>query len=287
VVEQKCRACGSNDSGLLFQIRRNRVARCRKCSHVFLDVVHTPESIRMMYADYEKSHNDFYFQRIDGQVISHFDSYLRRCREYCETGSGSLRFLDIGCGNGSLLSRAQKLGFMCEGVETCRPLAEEVSRKLSCIVHTQLLSECDFDGQLFDVVTMYDLIEHLNDPIVDILRVRSWLKPGGILFVLTPNDDAMMRRAARLAYAATLGSFHYPLKRLYYSHHLSYFTASSLQAFLKTAGFDVASMETRNQEMSRLNLTQFQSFIVKTVFAASKPFPGAGGKLVAWARKPT
>ena len=282
---QQCRACGSSDSELLFQIGENRVARCSGCSHVFLDIVHTPESIRKMYEGYENPGNDFYFERIDDEVNAHFDGYLQRCREYCKTGAASPRILDIGCGNGSLLARAKKMGFTCEGIETNEPLAETVRKKLDCAVHSKLLSDCTFPGETFDVVTMYDLIEHLQDPIDDLHRVHSWLKPGGVLFVLTPNDDALLRRVARLAYRMSLRMVHRPMHTLYYPHHLSYFTAQSLRSLFEGIGLDVAWIETRNQEMSRLNVSGMDRLAVSLIFAASRPFPGSGGKLLAWARR--
>ena len=238
-----------------------------------------------MYEGYENPGNDFYFERIDGEIIAHFDGYLRRCRKYCQTGSASLRLLDIGCGNGSLLSQAKNQGFVCEGIETCEPLAEAVRRKLDCPVHTKLLSQCDFPPGSFDVVTMYDLIEHLQSPIDDVRRVHSWLKPGGIIFVLTPNDDALLRRVARLAFRSSFHAFQRPMRTLYYPHHLSYFTAGSLRSLFEGTGFDIANAETRNQEMSRLNLSKLERLAVGIIFAASRPFPGSGGKLLAWARR--
>jgi 2-polyprenyl-3-methyl-5-hydroxy-6-metoxy-1,4-benzoquinol methylase len=238
-----------------------------------------------MYEGYENPGNDFYFERIDDEVNAHFDSYLRRCREYCQSGSSAFRVLDIGCGKGSLLSRAKKQGFICEGIETNEPLAESVRRKLDCPVHSGLLSQCDFPAGTFDVVTMYDLLEHLPDPIEDVRRVHSWLKPGGILFVLTPNDDALLRRVARLAFRSPFHFFQRPMHTLYYPHHLSYFTSRSLSSLLEGIGFDTVHIETRNQEMSRLNLSAVERLAVSFIFAASRPFPRSGGKLLAWARR--
>ena len=238
-----------------------------------------------MYEGYENSGNDFYFERIDVEVTSHFDSYLQHCREYCQTGSAPLRILDIGCGNGSLLTRAKKQGFICEGIETNEPLADAVHRKLDCPVHTKLLSQCNFPTGTFDVITMYDLIEHLQDPIDDVRRVHSWLKPGGVLFVLTPNDDALLRRVARLAFRFSFHVVQRPMQTLYYPHHLSYFTARSLSSLFEGAGFDIIHMETRNQEMSRLNLSRIERLGVRLIFAASRPFPRSGGKLLAWVRR--
>jgi 2-polyprenyl-3-methyl-5-hydroxy-6-metoxy-1,4-benzoquinol methylase len=261
------------------------VVRCGGCSHVFLDVVHTADSIRRMYEAYENRGNDFYFERIDQEVTTHFDNYLRACRENCKTGSRSPRLLDIGCGNGVLLSRAKKQGFICEGVEACIPLAEAVRNKLDCQVHTTLLSECRFSVESFDVVTMYDLIEHLQDPIQDLRRIQLWLKPGGILFVLTPNDEALLRRIARLAFRGSFHCIQRPMHTLYYAHHLSYFTARSLRSLFEGTGFDVVRTETQNQEMARLNISGIDRFAVAMIFAASKPFSGSRGKLLAWARR--
>lgn len=238
-----------------------------------------------MYEGYENPGNDFYFERIDEEVTGHFDSYLTRCREYCKTGSTSLRLLDIGCGNGSFLSRAQQLGFTCEGIETCEPLAQAVHTKLHCPIHSQLLSQCEFPAQTFDVVTMYDLIEHLQDPCDDVRRVHSWLKPGGILFLLTPNDDALLRRVARLAFRSSFQSLRRPIQTLYYPHHLSYFTANSLKVLAEAIHFEVVRMETRNQEMSRLNLSRIERIAVRSIFAVSRHSEWSGGKLLAWIRK--
>jgi 2-polyprenyl-3-methyl-5-hydroxy-6-metoxy-1,4-benzoquinol methylase len=285
VSGQRCRACGLSSSEFLFQVGDNRVVRCGGCSHVFLDVVHTADSIRRMYEAYENRGNDFYFERIDQEVTTHFDNYLRACRENCKTGSRSPRLLDIGCGNGVLLSRAKKQGFICEGVEACIPLAEAVRNKLDCQVHTTLLSECRFSVESFDVVTMYDLIEHLQDPIQDLRRIQLWLKPGGILFVLTPNDEALLRRIARLAFRGSFHCIQRPMHTLYYAHHLSYFTARSLRSLFEGTGFDVVRTETQNQEMARLNISGIDRFAVAMIFAASKPFSGSRGKLLAWARR--
>jgi 2-polyprenyl-3-methyl-5-hydroxy-6-metoxy-1,4-benzoquinol methylase len=240
-----------------------------------------------MYEAYENPGNDFYFERIDEEVTGHFDTYLQFCREQCNTGSRAPRLLDIGCGNGALLSRAKKQGFITEGIETCSPLADVARKTLDCVVHTTLLSECRFSTGTFDVITMYDLIEHLQDPIDDLRRVQFWLKPGGVLFVLTPNDEALLRRLARLAFRASFHRIQRPMHTLYYAHHLSYFTSRSLRSLFEGVGLDMIRTETRNQELARLNVSGMDRLAVGLVFAASKPFSGSGGKLLAWARRRT
>jgi 2-polyprenyl-3-methyl-5-hydroxy-6-metoxy-1,4-benzoquinol methylase len=132
---------------------------------------------------------------------------------------------------------------------------------------------------------MYDLIEHLADPIDDLRRVQFWLKPGGVLFVLTPNDEALLRRLARLAFRASFHHIQRPMHTLYYAHHLSYFTSRSLRSLFAGVGLDMIRTETRNQEMARLNVSGMDRLAVRLIFAASKPFSASGGKLLAWARR--
>jgi SAM-dependent methyltransferase len=232
VSSQRCRACGLSNPEFLFQIGDNRVARCRGCTHVFLET-------------FENGANNLCSERIDQEVISHLDDYLRTCREHCKTGSRALRLLAIGCRSEALLSRAKEQGFVTDNIETP-------------------LSESRLSPEKFDVITMYDLVEHLQDPIQDLRRVQFWLKPGGVLFVLTPNEEALPRRVARLAFRLSFRRIQRPLSTLYYAHHLSYFTTRSLRSLFEGTGFDTVRTLTRNQAMGR---------------------SGSGGKLLAWARR--
>ncbi|MGH9428528.1 MAG: class I SAM-dependent methyltransferase [Terriglobia bacterium] len=281
-----CRACGSSNTGLLFEIEQRRVRRCSDCTHVYLDVVHNAESIRNIYSAYGDGGRSQYFAGIDREVEVNLDSYLQRCKAAVGNQNSELHLLDIGCGNGALLRRAQAHGFVAAGVEISAALASLVKDQLGCEVYQQFLSELDLPESSFDVVTMYDLIEHAENPRQDLEHVLRILKPGGVFFALTPNDQALLRRISRVLFAASLRSFSDPMRRLYYPDHLSYFTAESLSRLLRSTGFELISLESVNQELSRVQLSPVEKLAVKSAFWASKPFPKLGGKLVVYARKP-
>ena len=88
------------------------------------------------------------------------------------------------------------------------------------------------------MITMYDLVEHLADPVGDLCAVHRLLKPGGVLFVLTPNDEALVRRISKALFHLSLGRFDRPMRKLYYPDHLSYFTARSLTELFARTGFE-------------------------------------------------
>jgi hypothetical protein len=112
------------------------------------------------------------------------------------------------------------------------------------------------------------------------------LKSGGVFFALTPNDQALLRRISRVLFAASLRSFSSPMRRLYYPDHLSYFTAESLSQLLVSTGFELISLASVNQELSRVQLSGIEKLATRAAFWASKPFSRLGGKLVVYARKP-
>ena len=280
-----CRVCQSSDLRVLFTINKSRFVRCRACTHVFLDSIHDDDAIKKLYERYGYEKGKTYFQGINADVLNTIDTYLRACREYCRTGSSPLRLLDIGCGTGALLSRAKKLGFATEGIEICAPLAKDAARNAGCPVHNTLLTHVALPEDSFDSIIMYDLIEHLQDPVGDMNSIYRLLKKGGVLFILTPNDNGLLRKISRVLYRASLHLFSKPMERLYYPDHLSYFTRTSISAFLERCGFEIVQLETRNQELSRLEVPRISRWGVRAVFHLSQYFRDLGGKLVVYARK--
>ena len=118
----------------MVEVESNHVLRCDSCDHVFLNVAHTAESISTLYEDYGQQGENQYFSGMDEQVLSNIDGYLRRAQELVDVDEADqpLRLLDIGCGNGGLMQRAQQMGFDVEGVEICQPLAQIVRDRLEC-----------------------------------------------------------------------------------------------------------------------------------------------------------
>src|SRR5262245_40530809 len=123
-IMKNCRACGSSKTGLLFEIEQRRVRRCKECTHVYLDVRHSTDSLRGMYSAYGNGGQSQYFSGIDRTVEENLDSYLRRCKAVVQDRSTQLHLLDVGCGNGALLRRARALDFAITGVEISASLAQ-------------------------------------------------------------------------------------------------------------------------------------------------------------------
>jgi SAM-dependent methyltransferase len=135
------------------------------------------------------------------------------------------RLLDVGCANGEYLLQMRALGWEVEGVET-DPQAVALAREAGLVVRQGLL-EGVFPARSFDVVTLGHVIEHAHDPAAMLAECARVLRPGGLLWLATPNLEAAGHRAFGQDYV-----------QLDPPRHLVLFTRQALRGLLERGGFD-------------------------------------------------
>lgn len=292
--ESRCRACGGTDTELQLAVADRRIRRCRACSHRFLERRYDESMLTEFYANYADSSESEggvgpYFTGGQEELRANLRDYLQRTLALLgerHDGAPAPRLLDVGCGSGTLLTEAKDLGFGVEGIDLAPGLAAHVRSTLDCPVHEGFLPSLDLPAESFDVVTMYDLIEHVEDPPVDLAAVLRILRPGGVLMLLTPNEHALVRALAKAAHAASMGRWERPLAALYHDQHLSYFTARSLSRALSVSGFELRALTRRDPEIGRLYLQGLERVAVQLSFLVTAAIPPLRTKLLAWASKP-
>jgi predicted SAM-dependent methyltransferase len=137
-------------------------------------------------------------------------------------GAGTGRnLLDFGCGDGSFLSSAREQGWNCCGVERNPPATAQ-----NDVLVVSSLDE--LDDSRFDCVTFWHVLEHLDNPVEVLTRLRAYVKPGGIVLAAVPNFASWQ---ARFTGASWL---HLDIPR-----HLYHFTNRSLAKTFEAAGFAV------------------------------------------------
>jgi 2-polyprenyl-3-methyl-5-hydroxy-6-metoxy-1,4-benzoquinol methylase len=151
----------------------------------------------------------------------------REDRGIGRAGGGGKRLLDVGCGNGRFLSLARKLEWECHGVEP-DAAAAQVAREQGISLLGSRVEELPADlAGTFDVITLNQVIEHVYDP-VDVLRhCHDLLRPGGYIWLETPNTDSMGYEI----YGAHWRGLESP-------RHLVLFNFGSLSWSLERAGFE-------------------------------------------------
>lgn len=132
--------------------------------------------------------------------------------------------LDVGCGNGLFLMRARDAGWSTLGLEP-DPIAANVAREAGVAVVEGTLDEIETD-LTFDVVSASHVIEHVHDPQQFLRRIYSILKPGGTLWVATPN----IRSMGHAWYGSAWRGLEPP-------RHLVLFSKNSLRTLLTDSGY--------------------------------------------------
>jgi len=137
--------------------------------------------------------------------------------------------LDIGCAAGTFLLTMRKLGtWQVTGVEFSEDVAAVARERYDLDVISGTLEETTFADEQFDVVTMWDVLEHVHDPMGTLKEIFRILKPDGILLIRVPNLACWDIKLFGKHWAG----FDAP-------RHLYVFTPQTLQKMMAEAGFDI------------------------------------------------
>lgn len=139
--------------------------------------------------------------------------------------------LDVGCATGVFLATLRARGFAVAGQELS-PASARAARELGIEVCAAPLDACDF-GRRFDLITAYDMIEHLRDPRALLRRLRRLVRDDGAVAVRTPNHASWLR-----ALTGRRWLWYLP------PAHLHHFSTASLVALAEQEGFTLARVAT-------------------------------------------
>jgi 2-polyprenyl-3-methyl-5-hydroxy-6-metoxy-1,4-benzoquinol methylase len=137
--------------------------------------------------------------------------------------------LDVGAYCGYFLDVARERGFRAEGIELSR-WAVEQARRLGVTVHRETLGERAATGARYDVVTLWDVIEHVADPRTELEAAFRLLNPGGALYVATIDAGSPVARLLGRRWPWLMDM------------HLYYFNRETIAVLLDQVGFDVETI---------------------------------------------
>jgi SAM-dependent methyltransferase len=238
----RCNLCGADDVALRYPstIKQKADWRAFRCTHSGYGT-HPPivqcQRCGLVYTDprpdggdiletYEAVEDPLYIEEREGRVLT-FEHHLKPLERLTGPPEGR-PLLDAGAYTGVLVEIAAQHGWDAWGVEPSRWAVEQArARGLHMVQGT--LETADLPEGHFDVVTMWDVIEHLTNPRLALRRAHGLLKPGGLLVVHTIDIESL--------FARLMG----PRWPWLMEMHIYYFSRRTLRAMLERCGFHVVS----------------------------------------------
>jgi len=226
---KNCVLCGSSDSKLVFDENGIGIVECRSCGHV--------------YSLYEQTeHYEGYWDNpaeeydLDWWDKAHRPVYRDFIQNYLTAETG--RLLDVGAG----------LGFFVKSVLTAKPGWEAIGYEISpkavafgrevnqlTTMYSGLVQDSGLPQNHFDMITLWDVIEHIPKPHALLQYLHGLLKPGGILFLQTPNFPVQLIKAKlKVMLKGLQENGHYLEAR----DHVNNYTMETLARLGRQCGFD-------------------------------------------------
>ena len=228
-----CYLCQKNNIKIAFLKLGYKIFKCSDCGFHWLDFDYSYDQFAKNYYQegYFKGDKDFraYANYEDDKKIiqKNTQNYLNKILHIKKIGT----LLDIGCALGFFLEICQTKGFETFGIDISEYAVKNAKKIIPNVVLGNI-SNSSFKKNFFDVITMFDLIEHLNDPRKDLLKVRSLLKDDGLLLIQTGDSGSVFAKILN--------------KRLHFfapPQHLFFFNQKNISEILKQSGFQVIKIE--------------------------------------------
>jgi len=237
LIDVPCYMCGATEGEVQVDDPPFKVVRCASCSFVYVTPRVPDSHLHLIYqTDYFTSHNagEFGYSDYTRDKKGYLKTFRRKA-EFVHAHRPSGRVLEIGSAAGFFLFAMRELGYEANGVEISQYVVDYARDELNLDgIHHGPLETCPFPKGSYDIVALWDVIEHVPDPIEELKRIREYLRPDGLLVMQTQNVDASL--------AKILGRKWQHYKQLEHIHH---FSPTTMKTALDRSGFEL--METTTE----------------------------------------
>ncbi len=229
----QCNLCGNKQTRPFCPENGRGLVQCTRCALVFVAQQPDPHELYALYGE-------TYFHNDQSGEVGYTDyiadennirATANRRLAFVErfTGAQKGKMLDVGCAMGFFIDVAKARGWEVEGADVSGFAVQYVRNRFGYTTHHGNLTDLHLPAAHYDLITMYDVIEHVPDPSGNVREVARLLKTGGVFELATPDVGSL---PSRLTGKRWIG---YKLSE----EHVYYFSVPTLTKLLNDNGFDV------------------------------------------------
>lgn len=251
----------ADDPARYFSSSRERagylpIVRCTRCGLILQNPRDDAETLARVYT----SLADRAYQEEDASRAISARKHLALVEaHHPEPG----RLLDIGCASGLFAAAARARGWQACGADASGWMVERARERHPGVrFEAGTLESLAFPPESFDVLTLFDVLEHVDAPQAALGRLRGWLRPGGLLFLSVPNAESWIARLMGRRWVLLL------------REHLWYFSPRTLAKLLERAGYELVGTHTKSVTFSLSNVATRLGQYPGVVGSASRRLDG-------------
>lgn len=222
----KCYICDKDVEGIEIALRygTGTLYRCGDCNFSFLSKI---EDLENYYnKEYRTLHTPVLGKETNPDEIfrTHVSNQFSRLKILRSIANNKKSLLEIGCSSGQFLYNAKNLIETIDGLELNEEYADYASKKLGIEVKQKF---SDLGDKKFDIICLFQVLEHIDTPKSFIENIKSRLNPKGKIIIEVPNH-----------YDALLKAYNFPKYKSFFYHkaHLAYYNRYSLFKLLDSLG---------------------------------------------------
>lgn len=230
IKNKNCILCNSESLLNKKGYEQHYIVKCKSCKFVFCEPIPSLKELEQHYKGYGR--NDY----LSPITIKRYHEILDSLEPYRKTN----KLIDVGCGIGYFLEAAKERGWEVYGTEFTDEAVQKCSEK-GIKMEKGILDPENYMPEEFDVITSFEVIEHINNPIHELNSFHKLLRKGGIVYVTTPNFNSLLRYWLKSSY-----------NNICFPEHLSYYTPKTLKKAFTNTGFKTLKIESTGISISRL-----------------------------------
>jgi len=244
-----CPICSSKQSSHVYALVHGAIVKCDSCGVKYVTPRATWEHLKDKIDDWSSQDvNDdirlgIAYAPSTQKMYQRFLAMIEQ-RHQLE----GRKMLDVGCSSGAFIQSAVQNNWQAEGLELGEAAANYTRERFNVDVQQTTIADANYADESFDCITISEVIEHLEWPKQDIESLYRWLKPGGTLFITTPNFNSLYQR---------LHGAHWWVINCE-DEHIIFYDVDDMHAILERIGFEINKVHFRGFDVTGMINTFFR-----------------------------